>query len=178
MNDLRLIETFDGGDVVVSNNDLELTNELNNQVYLALFGGNVEQSTAEVNQEISNERFDFWGNELFHQDEPDFQFNSNFERALQTVALNTEGLQELEQIALADLAFLNEFGTVSVDISIRQVDGIRISVNIDLKPEYQNLITSGDISIDFVISDRTVTTWTDGVGNVFTDGVGNPFTDI
>lgn len=178
MTDLTIRESLNGGDLVIESNDLQLTDELTNQVYLALFGGNVEQSTDEVNLDIANERFDFWGNELFHQDEPDFQFNSEFERTLNRVALNTQGLQELEQVAEQDLSFLNEFGTVTVSISVISHNRIRIDVKIDLKERYKRLITKAEVTIDFVISDRVVTTWTDGLGNVFTDGVGNPFTDI
>ena len=178
MTDLTIHESLNGGDLVIESNDLQLTDELTNQVYLALFGGNVEQSTDEVNLDIANERFDFWGNELFHQDEPDFQFNSAFERTLNRVALNTQGLQELEQVAEQDLSFLSEFGTVTVSISVISHNRIRIDVEIDLKERYKRLITKAEVTIDFVISDRVVTTWTDGVGNVFTDGVGNPFTDI
>lgn len=178
MTDLTIRETLNGGDLVVENNDLQLTDELTNQVYLGLFGGNVEQSTDEVNLEIANERFDFWGNELFHPDEPGFQFNSRFERTLNNVALNTQGLQELEQVAEQDLSFLNEFGEVTIDISIISHNRIRIDVKIDLQERYKRLITKPDVTIDFAISDRVVRTWTDGVGNVFTDGVGNPFTDI
>lgn len=178
MTDLTIRETLNGGDLIIENNDLQLTDELTNQVYLGLFGGNVEQSTNEVNLEISNERFDFWGNELFHQDEPDFQFNSNFERTLNNVALNTQGIQELEQIGEQDLSLLSEFGEVSVSILIMSPDRIRIAVNIDLKERYKNLITNSEVIIDFVISDRIVTTWADGAGTVWTDGIGNPWTDI
>ncbi len=178
MTDLTIRETLNGGDLVVESNDLQLTDELTNQVYLGLFGGNVEQSTFEFNPDVANERFDFWGNELFHQDEPDFQFNSQFERTLNRVALNTQGLQELEQAAEQDLSFLSEFGTVNVDISIISHDRIRIHVLIDLLERYRRLITNAEVTIDFVITDRVVTIWTDGVGTIFTDGVGNPFTDI
>ena len=178
MTDLTIRETLNGGDLVVESNDLQLTDELTNQVYLALFGGNVEQSTFDLNSDVSNERFDFWGNELFHQDEPDFQYNSQFERTLNRVALNTQGLQELEQVAEQDLSFLSEFGTVDVDISIVSHERIRIDVAVDLLERYRRLITNSEVTIDFVISDRVVTIWADGVGTIFTDGVGNPFTDI
>lgn len=175
MNDIRIIEGLDGGDLVVSGNDLELTNELKNQVYLGLFGGNVEESTNEVGE---GERFDFWGNDLFHPDEPGFQFNSNFERTLNRVALNTQGIQELEQVGTTDLAFMRELGDYTLQIFVVAPGRIRIDFSIDLREEFRNLFTEREVSIDFVINQPRVIIWTDGVGNVWTDGVGNPFTDI
>lgn len=178
MTDLRIVETFNGGDLVVSNNDLELTNQITNQVYLSLFGGNTEQSTPQINQDISFERLDFWGNDLFHPDEPDFQLNSSFERALAQTALNTEGIQQLEQIALQDLSLLSEFGSVTASISVTGNDRIKVCVSIDLKERYRDLVTTADLTIDLVVSGRPEQTWTDGVGTIWTDGVGTPFTDI
>jgi len=178
MTDLTIRETLNGGDLVLEGNDLQLTNELTNQVYLALFGGNVEQSTDEINLEIANERFDFWGNELFHQDEPEFQFNSAFERTLNRVALDTQGIQELEQVGEQDLSFLSEFGTVTFSISLVSHNRIRVYMNLDLKERYRRLITESEVVLDFVLTNGVaIIIWTDGVGNVFTDGIGDPFTD-
>lgn len=141
--DIRIQETLDGGDAVLRGSDLQMVDQLSNQVYFALFGGNVEENTpAVVDIENRVERFDFWGNSLFHSNEPDFQFNSNFERSLRDIALNTEGIQRLEQIASGDLAYLSEFGEVTVTIIAEDVNRIRIVVRIALKPRYGDLVTT------------------------------------
>lgn len=141
--DIRLRETLDGGDAVLLGDDLQMVDQLSNQAYLALFGGNVEESTPSVvDTDNRIERFDFWGNALFHPDQPEFQFNSDFERSLDQIPLNTEGIQQLEQIALRDLAFLNEFGVVTVNISVQSVNRICITVQIELRPRFGGLTTT------------------------------------
>lgn len=141
--DVRIRETLDGGDVVLVGNDLQMVDQLSNQAYFALFGGNIEESTPRIVENDNRiERFDYWGNALFHPDEPDFQFNSEFERSLDQIALNTEGIQRLEQIALRDLAFLSEFGEVSADITAQDINRICVVVQIALKPRYGNLVTT------------------------------------
>ena len=45
MKDLAIYETGNGGDLLINNNDLSSVEILIHQVYLCLFGGNVEAST-------------------------------------------------------------------------------------------------------------------------------------
>lgn len=140
--DVRIGESLDGGDAVLLGNDLEFVDQLKNQVLFGLFGGNVEESTPTIiDTENRVQRFDFWGNGLFHPDEPEFQFNSNFERSLRDIALNTEGLQRLEQIASNDLSFLSALGDVTVDITLQDVNRIGIEVRIALRPRFSDLVT-------------------------------------
>lgn len=168
--DVRIIETLDGGDAVLSGNDLELVNQLDNQVYLALFGGNTEESTPQlIDNDNRIERFDFWGNSLFHPDEPTFQFNSAFERSLSEIPLNTEGIQRLEQIALTDLAYLREFGNLTVSITAQSVNRICIDVRIQLKPRFGDLVT---VSLDLVI--RPVDVDPTPTGTIYEPGIYEP----
>ena len=127
MADLSLFESFDGGELVLVGNDLQLTEGLFNQVYLALFGGNVEQSTSDVNEQVQ-QRFDFWGNGLFFPDEAEFQFNSRTERALNEVALDSAGLLRLEQIIAEDLRFLEQLAEVEVNVIVEGVNRAKINV--------------------------------------------------
>ena len=124
MKDLAIYETGDGGDVNLINNDLELRNTLFNQVYLALFGGNTKQVTA---QELNNldERFDWWGNSLFDKEN---QFNSRFENALRNVVINGSGLQHLENIAKEDLAFIKPYANYKVEVSMVDFNKIQIEI--------------------------------------------------
>ena len=97
MRDLLIYETGDGGDLKVLNNDLALTTSLYNQVYLCLFGGNVEASTK--GNELENEkRFDWWANDLL-----DLNFNSETERIINTVTLNPSGRLKILQAVKNDL---------------------------------------------------------------------------
>lgn len=133
MADLTLFETHDGGDLRLVGNDLQLTEGLFNQVYLALFAGNPEQSTSDVNEQVQ-QRFDFWGNDLFHSDEPEFQFNSRTERALRETPLNSAGLLRLEQIISEDLRFLEQLAEVRVNVTAEGVNRAKIDVLL-IQPE-------------------------------------------
>jgi hypothetical protein len=59
--DLRLVETGNGGDLIRTINDLNVINGLSNYPYLAMFGGNVSQSTPQT-KEVGEESFDWFGN--------------------------------------------------------------------------------------------------------------------
>ena len=117
--DLKLIETFSGGDLVQNTNDLELLNGFGNMIYIALFGGNVEQSTP--SRRISSEQyFDFWGNSLFHENNQSIQFNSETERTLRSVALNSQGRILIIESIKKDLSFFSNFANVIVDVIINE----------------------------------------------------------
>lgn len=138
MADLSIYETFDGGDIAIAGNDLQLVESLYNQPYLGLFGGNVSQSTPSDAEEVggSIERFDYWGNQVLYRDNQELQNNSNFERSLDLVALTSAGLQELTQIGKDDLSFLLEVGQVEFTVSIVGVDKIQVDVLL-IEPENQ-----------------------------------------
>src|SRR5690606_6946193 len=78
-----------GGDIKLLGNDLAVIYSHENQVYLALFGGNVEQSTPA--QETTETTEDWWGNNLLFGGDAAKQFNSETERALNNTALNSAG---------------------------------------------------------------------------------------
>ena len=126
MSDLKLIETFDGGDLVLNGNDLQVIDGFQNMIYLALFGGNIEQSTKQYNE--NEERFDYWANSLLMLDSPDIQYNSETERTLNEVALNSRGRLLIEQSVKKDLEFMQDFGNIDVNVSIVQNDRVKINV--------------------------------------------------
>lgn len=138
MADLSIFETLNGGDVALKGNDLFLANSLWNQPYLALFGGNTAQDTPSDPEDISEdlERFDHWGNSLLHANSPELQFNSKLERTLQEVALNSAGLQELQQVIEDDLSYLDGIADVEVTVSLDGVDRVRLDI---LLQEPENL---------------------------------------
>jgi len=126
MSDLKLIETFDGGDLVLNGNDLQVIDGFQNMIYLALFGGNIEQSTKEFDED--EERFDYWANDLLMLDSPDIQYNSETEKTLNEVTLNSRGRLLIEQSVKKDLEFMQDFGNIEVNVSIIQSDRVKINV--------------------------------------------------
>jgi len=126
MSDLKLVETFDGGDLVLNGNDLQVIDGFQNMIYLALFGGNVEQSTKQYNED--EERFDFWANSLLTLDSPNIQYNSETERTLNEVSLNSRGRLLIEQSAKKDLEFMQDFSNITVSVTILASDKVGIKV--------------------------------------------------
>jgi len=134
MTDLEIFENGTGGDLKLRNEDLSTISGLTNQVYLAFFGGNVESNTNEDSQEL-DQRSDWWANSYLKKE---FQFNSNFERALKTIALNGAGLIAIENAAKEDLKFLQEFSKIEIDTEITGKNKLTIFVNI-IEPGKQSL---------------------------------------
>lgn len=128
--DLRVIESLNGGDLVKKTKDLSIVEGFENMPYLAMFGGNVEQSTP-VNRPESTQMFDWWGNSLLFTDNPSQQFNSITEKTLNEVALNSQGRILIEEAVLADLEFMREFAELEVSVSIIDNDKVEISILID-----------------------------------------------
>lgn len=128
MADLRLIETGNGGDFVLNGADLEVINGIQNMPYIGMFGGNVEQSTQQFNE--GEQRFDYWGNSLFMDQNSSVQYNSELERVLQQVALNSSGRTLIKQAVEKDVAFMKEFATVAVEVFITSVDRVEILIQI------------------------------------------------
>ena len=126
MSDLKIIETFDGGDLVLNGNDLQVIDGFQNMIYLALFGGNIQQSTKQYNED--EERFDYWANSLLMLDSPNIQYNSETEKTLNEVTLNSRGRLLIEQSVKKDLEFMQDFGNIEVNVSIIQSDRVKINV--------------------------------------------------
>jgi hypothetical protein len=159
MADLRLIETGDGGDYVLVNNDIEMISGFQNMPYIGLFGGNLKQSTegAKNREQI----FDFWGNYLFHPTEQKIWFNSKTEQLLNEVALTPAGRIEIEQQVKKDLEFMNEFSTITVEVLLISVDRIQIDIkiqqpNIEESDTFSYIWNSTELElIDVAIGDQT-----------------------
>ena len=147
MRDLLIYETGDGGDLKVLNNDLALTTSLYNQVYLCLFGGNVEASTK--GNELNNEkRFDWWGNSLL-----ELNFNSETERIINTVTLNPSGRLKILQAVKNDLKPIDLVAKYNVNVYLESSYRFKIVINLTEKLNKQEKIIQilWDISKDEVI---------------------------
>jgi len=124
--DVLIYEEGSGGEFTLVNDDLSLTNGLANQVYLALFGGNLEQSTSLALDELDT-RSDWWGNVLLSEET---QFNSSFERALSEVTINSAGRAKLEAAAAQDLDYLKEYADISLNSEVAGVNKLELYVTL------------------------------------------------
>ncbi|MCE3278022.1 MAG: hypothetical protein K0S44_213 [Bacteroidetes bacterium] len=136
--DVAVIETLNGGDVQIKGSDLALVFGLENMIYLAMFGGNVEQSTE---AEVPVQSFDWWGNRLLFRDTPSAQFNSETERTLNNTPLTSAGRVTIENAIKKDLEFLEDFGaTVEVKVSIVATDRINVSIRVVFEAKGEKII--------------------------------------
>lgn len=134
--DLLLFESGSGGDLLVSNNDLNLVESLYQQVYLALFGGNIESDT--TGQELETQiREDWWGNEIFNDNKIKKQFNSTTERTLDSVTLNTSGRIDIERAVKEDLKVLENIADFSVKVIILSTDRVKIEIQLIQPDQFQ-----------------------------------------
>ena len=126
IEDVYLIETGDGGDVVLQGNDLKLIGGLENMIYIALFGGNPGNST--FGPKTTEQQFDFWGNFMLHPSDQPIWFNSTLEFLLETTAITSAGRYKLEQAVLDDLQFMTKFAKISASVELICIDKVKISV--------------------------------------------------
>ncbi len=155
--DLLLFENGSGGDILVSNNDMTLVETLFQQVYISLFGGNIEANT--TGSEIEGQqRDDWWANTLLFSDTPEKQFNSNTERTLDNVTLNTSGRIDIKRAVESDLNSLSDIADITVNVVILAHDKVQISVLLQ-KPDGEEdkiLQFIWDNARQEVIIDRTI----------------------
>jgi hypothetical protein len=127
--DLELIEKGDGGELIQTPNDLSIIDGFENMVYLAMFGGNVKQSTPKTRLSTDQD-FSWWGNNLLDPGDESLQFNSETERALNTVPLTSSGRNQLQKAVDTDLAFMKDFATVIVNVLILDSDKVVLGVRL------------------------------------------------
>lgn len=137
--DINLFETGSSGDFAIVNDDLLMGESLYQQVYLALFGGNIEANTKDVYL-LSEERFDFWGNTLIWKNEKSSQFNSETERTIQNNALNSTGRLRIIQAINNDLEYLKSVLIFDADVQITGRDNLKIIVNFRSKSNQQDRV--------------------------------------
>jgi phage gp46-like protein len=135
--DIAIYESGNGGDIAIMNNDIALGDQLYQQVYLALFGGNVEVSTR-GDEPNGMQREDWWANSLLFGNVKAKQLNSATERALQENALNSTGRLNIIRAIESDLAYLKAFADISADASIVSNNCISITVTLKQPNTQQN----------------------------------------
>lgn len=128
--DINLHESGSGGEISILNNDLVLGEALFQQVYLALFGGNLEASTR-GDEPITEIRQDWWGNSVFFGENPNKQFNSLTEKALNEVVLNSSGRLTIINAINEDLDYLRSLVNFSVDVIFESTNTIKIMIKFE-----------------------------------------------
>jgi len=130
--DLTVYESGSGGDVILNTNDLDMTNSFYNQVYLAWFGGNVEDSHSDAEDKLdSEENHNYWQNSLFFSEDKSGKLVSETELALLTLPLTSQGISNLENTAKEDLEFLSDFGNIEVNVEIDDYNRISLTAKIE-----------------------------------------------
>lgn len=127
--DILLYESGSGGELLVLNNDVSLVETLLQQVYLMLFAGQLEANTT-GNEIAGRERDDWWGNALLFADSDAKKFNSNTERVLDSVAMNTAGRIDITRAVEDDLKSLEVIADVFVNVVILSHSKIKIEVKL------------------------------------------------
>lgn len=155
--DISLFEEGSGGDFAVVNNDLLIGESLFQQMFLAMFGGNVEESTKQFYLE-NEERFDYWGNTLIWKETKTKQFNSETERTIKNVVLNSSGRIRILQAIQTDLEYLQPTANITADVQILDRSQIRIIINLQEKTNQQDKLmqilydnAKGEVIIEEVI---------------------------
>lgn len=126
--DLLIVEyKGNGGDAVFTGKDLMVIDSFENMVYLALFGGCVEQDTPRQ-RPAGVQDFSYWGNSL--ESNSDVHFNSLTERTLNTTPLTSAGRISIENAIRADLRFMQAFAKVVVETAIIATDKLTINITL------------------------------------------------
>jgi phage gp46-like protein len=127
--DITLFESGSGGDFSLLNKDIGLSERIYYKVYLSLFGGNTEASTK--GDEIQGEeRKDWWGNSLFFPGDLSKQFNSETEKILKNVALNSSGRISILEAVKVDLKLFNNISQNDINVVLLNSNSVSIEVKI------------------------------------------------
>ena len=134
--DLKLVNISEGFDLQGSKSGLITVDSFQSMIPIALFGGNREGSTKQIVSE-NEEQKDWWGNKLLLPQQPQQQFNSETERTLNNVALNSQGRSKIQAAVENDLSFMSDFANIEVTVSLVGADRIKIDIQV-VRPDNLN----------------------------------------
>ncbi len=119
--DVLIIETGNGGDLLLTGSDLEVVNGYENMAYLSMFSG-----------------ADWWANDLIT--EPTQRVQCLTEVALLENALSSAGRLKIIDAIKNDLSFFKDMtgAEINVDANIANSDRLDISININGQEVYMN----------------------------------------
>lgn len=125
--DLTIYENGSGGEIDLLFKDISLSERLYYKIYISLFGGNIEAST-KGNEVQGQERYDWWGNDLFFLENPSKQYNSETEKTLRSVALNSAGRLKILEAAKNDLKLFQNISQTDINVVILSTNSVSIEV--------------------------------------------------
>lgn len=126
MTDALLLHGPDGADIQVVNGQLALSNGLYASVYLAMFGGNDEDSGDDA-----EERLQWWGN--FTEPDAARRYRSRTQYVMRGLSATTGNLARLREAVQEDLQSLVSDGTLtSFSARVRLTAPKRASIEVEV----------------------------------------------
>lgn len=139
---IKLTDDGNGGELAIKNNDLEPENTIGTQIYLCLFGGNLDEE---------------WFGNLFYADDKLKQFSSNFEKALSNTVITSNSLLALKSALDTDLKILldnkivDKFNTKINVVSLNKIDVTIEAINNGGNSKYKVLFNKETNSLAWEI---------------------------
>jgi phage gp46-like protein len=135
--DLLLIDTPDGGDIVIKDGLFANDSSYGAAVYLSLFGGNKEDAGKVKNNNT------WWGNLLAGMSEPE-KMISRFQAATTGTPMTSKTVREAENAAKLDLQWIVDGGwadAIAVDgrVSMRNRFSLRVEITARGKAVFENV---------------------------------------
>ena len=120
--DVKLFQTNNDGDIIVTNGLVEMNGGLETSAYLSLFGGNEDDTGIDVSVDT------WWGN--LDETEPTRKYRSETQNLLQSIPATSSNLRRVEDAARRDLAwFVSEdvASSVTVEATIPALNSLKLS---------------------------------------------------
>lgn len=127
MSEPKLILGPDGGDLLLLNGDLELSDGLETALILSMWGGNLKDNGA-----TSGEKNQYWGNVIETNEYA--KIRSKTQNVSNSVPLTVSALQLVRDAAASDLSWiddsdLGEVKSIDADGAVKRID---ITAEIDI----------------------------------------------
>lgn len=126
--DIRLFNTYDGGDIAVTNGIVEMSGGVETAAYLSLFGGNEDDDGRE------DSAHNWWGN--LAENETDKTYRSETQHLIQALPLTSNNLKRIEDAAKKDLQWFISTGvatSINVFASVPALNTLELVISIDQK---------------------------------------------
>lgn len=128
MTDVRIFQTPDGGDIRIENGLFELSDGLEQAVYLSLFGGNEEDSGLQ-----GDDSKQWWGN--LTETEPARRYRSETQFLFRSIPAIPANLRRIEDAVGRDLAWMADEVAqgVSIVASMPGVNQVHIDISVTVQ---------------------------------------------
>ena len=124
--DVLLFHTPDGGEIALEGGLVVFTGRLDTAVYLALFGGNMDDDGS------PSSPYSWWGN--LSEADPANQYRSETQYLLRGIPATSGNLRRVERAAVRDLASFKTkkiASSVSVSATIPALNTVKLAVHVE-----------------------------------------------